>query len=94
MSPTDSRTEHDVPAKVTLFCPDCGHRSRYDGDWVTVERRGSIHYRCPECHTQITTRPRHTDSSLPRSQFFDTYWQAWNHGVRVWHGLLQRLLSP
>ncbi|WP_058996641.1 hypothetical protein [Haloarcula sp. CBA1127] len=92
MSPTDSRTEHDVPAKATLFCPDCGHQSRYDGDWAVVERRGSTHYRCPECHTQITTRPRHTDSGSP--QFFDTYWQAWNHGIRVWNGLLQRLLSP
>ena len=92
MSPTDSRTEHDVPAKATLFCPDCGHQSRYDGDWAVVERRDSTHYRCPDCHTQVTTRPRHTGSGSPR--FFDTYWQAWNRGIRVWHGLLQRLLSP
>jgi len=92
MSPTDSRTERDVPAKATLFCPDCGHRSRYDGDWIVVECHGGTHYRCPDCHTQITTRLRHTAGESPR--LLDTYWQAWDHGIRVWHGLLQRLLSP
>ncbi|NLV07022.1 hypothetical protein [Haloarcula rubripromontorii] len=92
MSPTDSRAEHSVPAKATLFCPDCGHQSRYDGDWIVVERAAGTHYRCPECHAQIATRPSHTDCGA--SRFFDTYWQAWNHGIRAWNGLLQRLLSP
>jgi hypothetical protein len=92
MSPTDSRTEYDTPPKATLFCPDCGHQSRYDGDWMVVECRGGTHYRCPDCHAQITTRPGHTTGESPR--FLDTYWQAWDHGIRVWHGLLQRFLSP
>ena len=92
MSPTDSRTEQGVPPKATLFCPDCGQQSRYDCDWIVVERHGGTHYRCPDCHTQITTRPRHTAGESPR--FLDTYWQAWDRGIRVWHGLLQRFLSP
>ncbi len=92
MSPTDSRAEQEAPAKATLFCPDCGHRSRYDGDWMVVEHHGGTHYRCPDCHAQITTRPSHTDRGSPL--FFDTYWQAWDRGIRMWHGLLHRLLPP
>jgi uncharacterized protein YlaI len=92
MPPTDSRTERDVPPKATLFCPDCSHQSRYDGDWVVVERRGGTYYRCPDCHTQITTRTSNGDRGAPR--LLDSYWHAWDHGIRVWHGFLQRLLSP
>ncbi|GCF12674.1 hypothetical protein Harman_06090 [Haloarcula mannanilytica] len=92
MAPTDAGTERNVPPKATLFCPDCGHQSRYDGDWITVQNRRGTHYRCPDCHTEITTRMSHTDGRSPR--FLDDCWHAWDHGVRVWHGLLQRLLSP
>ena len=28
----------DSPPKATLFCPECGHRSRYDGDYASTER--------------------------------------------------------
>ncbi|WP_336338155.1 hypothetical protein [Haloarcula brevis] len=92
MPPTDTRAGRDVPPKATLFCPDCGHRSRYDGDWVVVERRNGTHYRCPDCHEQITTRTSRAGG--PSSRLLDSYWQAWDHGIRAWHGLLQRLLSP
>ncbi|MDS0222505.1 hypothetical protein NDI54_14265 [Haloarcula sp. S1AR25-5A] len=92
MSPTDSRTKRDVPPKATLFCPDCGHQSRYDGDWIVVETHRGTHYRCPDCHTELTSRARHAAGRSPR--FLDDCWQAWDHGIRVWHGLLQRFLSP
>lgn len=92
MPQTDSRTARDVPSKATLFCPACGHQSHCDGDWIVVERHGGAHYRCPDCHTELTVRPpESTDRSI---SIVDTYWQAWDHGVRAWRGLWHRLLSP
>lgn len=45
------------PPKATLFCPECGHRSRYDGDWLLTETDGQRRYRCPECRATVTVRP-------------------------------------
>ncbi|MFU1782088.1 hypothetical protein ACM16X_11960 [Haloarcula japonica] len=92
MSPTDSRASRDVPSKATLFCPDCGHQGRYDGDWIVVERYGGAHYRCPDCHAELTVRPTHTTGHPTR--VMDTYWQAVDRSVRAWRGLWHRLLSP
>lgn len=47
----------DVPPKATLFCPDCDHQSRVDGDWHVVETARNIRYLCPDCGTEITVRP-------------------------------------
>lgn len=41
-----------------FFCPECGHRSRFDGDWETVETERHTRRLCPDCGTEITTRPR------------------------------------
>lgn len=45
------------PAKATLFCPECSHRSRYDGDWLVTETDDGRRYRCPDCRTTVTVRP-------------------------------------
>ena len=50
-APSPSRT------KGMLFCPDCEHRSRFDGDWTVVETGHDSRYLCPDCGTEITVRP-------------------------------------
>jgi uncharacterized protein YlaI len=56
------RSDRDVPAKTTLFCPDCHHQSRMDGDWRVVEETGTAHYICPDCETEIAVRPTATQA--------------------------------
>ncbi|MFB6301813.1 MAG: hypothetical protein ABEH78_02960 [Haloferacaceae archaeon] len=48
-------------SKATLFCPDCSHRSRYDGDWTVVDAGDERRYLCPDCRTEITVRPPFAD---------------------------------
>ncbi|MFC4247362.1 hypothetical protein ACFOZ7_10180 [Natribaculum luteum] len=43
--------------KSILFCPDCGHQSPVDGDWLVSHDSTGLTYRCPSCETAITTRP-------------------------------------
>ena len=43
--------------KATFFCPDCPHRSRFDGDWTIVRTDDSIRYLCPDCDAEVTVRP-------------------------------------
>ncbi|WP_254839524.1 zinc ribbon domain-containing protein [Natronomonas marina] len=47
----------DVPPKSTLFCPNCGHRSRPDGDWQVVETGHRTRYLCPDCRAEVAVRP-------------------------------------
>ena len=56
MATTPSRRDGDIPPKSTLFCPDCGHRSRPDGDWRTVRTDGETRLLCPDCGTVVTVR--------------------------------------
>ncbi|CCI69586.1 small CPxCG-related zinc finger protein [Natronomonas pharaonis DSM 2160] len=51
--------------KGKLFCTSCSYSSRYDGGWTTVEADGTLHYLCPCCGTEITTR---TADTTPHSQ--------------------------
>lgn len=78
---TDSRTERDTGSKGVLFCPDCSHQSQYDGDWLVVRSGQRSRYLCPDCRTEITSRP-----SLQNAHSrFDTYdpWQMWGTSVRL-----------
>lgn len=54
---TASPTPSPSPSKATLFCPDCDHRSRFDGDWDVVETDRRRRYLCPECGVAVTDRP-------------------------------------
>lgn len=53
MRRSDSGIERDVPSKATIFCPDCDHRSRFDGDWAVVDTFRGTRYLCPECGTTV-----------------------------------------
>lgn len=82
----DSRTERDARSKGALFCPNCSHQSQYDGDWIVARSGQSSRYRCPDCLTEITSRPSLGESRSP----FDNYdlWQMWGTNVR----LVQKLM--
>jgi predicted RNA-binding Zn-ribbon protein involved in translation (DUF1610 family) len=61
-TPPDVRAER-VP-KALLFCPDCGHESPVDGDWVLWTRTNGgdrTVYACPVCGTVIQSRPQFDD---------------------------------
>jgi len=70
----------DSARKTTLFCPDCGHQSGYDGDWQQVVRGQTVQYNCPDCRTEITTRPRSVANTPPHAAF----WQTWTRGLQSW----------
>ena len=91
MAVTQRESRADVPSKSTLFCPECGHQSRYDDDWRVVETARTARYLCPECRTEITARPtvspraRHGTPAAP-----PTLWRAWSESVRLWVSLWYR----
>lgn len=75
MTPADHRGDGETPPKGTLFCHECDHQSRYDGDWVLAEtERGTAHL-CPECGATITVRPAvdGDDGDGPDGDL----WRAW-----------------
>jgi len=41
--------------KTVLFCPDCGHESGVDGDWIVDEKPARTVLICPTCASTITT---------------------------------------
>ncbi|PSP61123.1 hypothetical protein BRC76_06790 [Halobacteriales archaeon QH_8_67_36] len=43
--------------KTSLFCPSCGHESPITGDWDVEQTADGRAYRCPCCHTVISSRP-------------------------------------
>ena len=87
---TDS-TNAGARSKSTLFCPECGHRSRYDGDWLRIEERGGVRYLCPDCHTEITVRStERAETAGPAS-----LWRTWADSLQAWqHAWLHTLLHP
>jgi predicted RNA-binding Zn-ribbon protein involved in translation (DUF1610 family) len=56
MAPATSTAERQPPDKVTLYCPDCGHESRINGDWVLHVLAESLIYECPNCGGVIDSR--------------------------------------
>ncbi|MFB6304912.1 MAG: hypothetical protein ABEH47_07085 [Haloferacaceae archaeon] len=57
MSSRPSPVPADRP-KSTLFCPECGHESAPDGDWVVSVDGRHRRYACPECDAVVEHRPR------------------------------------
>ena len=57
----DDQSAGSVPRKGVLVCPECGHESRPDGDWLRAESADRTSYACPTCGTVVVTQP-----SFPR----------------------------
>ena len=45
-------------SKTTLFCPECGHESDADGDWLVEETPARETHTCPVCAATIEVRTR------------------------------------
>ncbi|MHB9286623.1 hypothetical protein ACKVMT_06240 [Halobacteriales archaeon Cl-PHB] len=42
--------------KAVLSCPECGHESPVDGDWVHRNHHDGVRVCCPSCDAHLTTR--------------------------------------
>ncbi len=42
--------------KAILTCPECGHESPVDGDWVHRYNHDGVRVYCPVCDAHLTTR--------------------------------------
>lgn len=56
MAPSTSTPERQPADKATLYCPECGHESRINGDWIIHVLAESLTYECPNCETAIDSR--------------------------------------
>lgn len=56
MEPSTSAVERPPANKATLYCPQCGHESYINGDWIIRVLADSLTYECPECETVIDSR--------------------------------------
>ena len=96
MQPTGPPGTKEVPPKSTLFCPDCGHQSRYDGDWSLVETACETRYLCPDCDRVITIRPRfdNGDSVPEPGEFWRCVWETYGENVRAWQTFWLQTIWP
>ncbi|MFC4356901.1 hypothetical protein ACFO0N_02945 [Halobium salinum] len=44
--------------KAVLYCPDCGHESPPDGNWLRHDEPTRVVYDCPSCEATLTVRPK------------------------------------
>ncbi len=56
MTSSTSTPERRPPDKATLYCPECDHESRINGDWLIHVRADSLTYECPNCGAVIDSR--------------------------------------
>lgn len=56
MVPSKPTPERQPLHKATLFCTQCDHTSRINGDWIIEVHDDYLDYECPECGTTINTR--------------------------------------
>jgi predicted RNA-binding Zn-ribbon protein involved in translation (DUF1610 family) len=56
MTYSTSTPERQLSDKATLYCPDCGHESRINGDWLIDVHTDSLTYECPNCGAVIDSR--------------------------------------
>jgi predicted RNA-binding Zn-ribbon protein involved in translation (DUF1610 family) len=73
-SPSVPPSERQLPDKATLYCPECGHESRINGDWVIHVHAESVTDECPNCDAVIDSRRQRqelADGSDGSLQFAD-----------------------
>lgn len=56
MVPSNNHAERQLPHKATLYCPNCEHESRINGDWIIHVHSNHLDYECPECGYVIESR--------------------------------------
>ena len=56
MTPSSFNTERQPSDKATLYCPECGHESHINGDWIIHVLAESLTYECPNCAATIDSR--------------------------------------
>ena len=61
MVPSKSPTEQRPPHEATLYCTDCDHASRINGNWIIEVHADYVGYECPECGTTIDSRRNRAD---------------------------------
>lgn len=60
MVSVETPPERPPPHKATLYCPDCDHSNRINGDWIIDVQADHVEYECPACGTTIASRPGKT----------------------------------
>ena len=48
--------ERPLAEKAVLYCPNCSHESRVNGDWIIHVLDDSTVYECPDCGVTIESR--------------------------------------
>ena len=78
------------PPKATLFCPSCDHQSHVDSGWQSDTSVTEVRYRCPECGTVVTTRPKSSalGAESPPESVLVTCWETISESTRVWSRFL------
>jgi len=56
MVSSTSRGERQPPRKAILYCPNCSHESRINGDWLIQVHAHHLDYECPDCGDVIESR--------------------------------------
>lgn len=56
MVPSNTFSERQPSHKATLYCTNCNHSSRINGDWIIEVHTNRLDYECPECGTTIDSR--------------------------------------
>lgn len=65
MVPANNHSERQPSHKATLYCPDCTHEGRINGDWIIHIHAAHLDYECPECGEKIQSRPDGPDVIPP-----------------------------
>jgi hypothetical protein len=92
MSIAGSTRGQTVPDKATLFCPDCGHESRFDRDWRVLETNFTTRYLCPVCATAVTVRPKFDDTGPRTPEAATAFWGTWEASLKLWQRAWQTSL--
>lgn len=56
MVSSNNHSERQPSHKATLYCTNCHHTSRINGDWIIGVHTDYLDYECPECGTTINSR--------------------------------------
>jgi predicted RNA-binding Zn-ribbon protein involved in translation (DUF1610 family) len=93
MDATETRSRDAAPAKAVLFCPECGHSSRFDGEWRVVQRAATDRYLCPDCDTEIAARPGSGTGPSWSAPTLGTPLRTWDISIRLWGRVWSRSMA-